>query len=290
MAIIELTSSEREFINQAFTFLENPGLIVKITNLVSTPLEKVHGKLPQKTKDIISSTVNRSLALALKTAIQSVSVTPKSEVEVRQSVQGSNLTKWIHIASAGTAGAIGGFFGALALPLELPVTTGIILRGISSVADDWGHNLQDPAIQMHCMYIFALGSTDSSTDDPLGSTYLASRIAFAAIIREASAFIARAGSKEVMQAIEMGSAPIVIRFISQVATFFEIAVTEKMIAESLPILGALGGAVINASFCDYFVDAARFHFGMLHLEEKYGRDAIQKIFLENKLNGVKRIV
>jgi hypothetical protein len=34
-----------------------------------------------------------------------------------------------------------------------------MLRGISSIADDYGHNLNDIKIRLECLSVFAMGSS-----------------------------------------------------------------------------------------------------------------------------------
>ncbi len=65
---------------------------------------------------------------------------------------------------------------------------------------------------------------------------------------------------------------------AQVSSRFGLQVTEKVAAQSLPLLGALGGAAINSLFIDHFQTMARGHFIVLRLEKKYGREEIQKIY------------
>lgn len=275
-----ISQHEIDFIVEANKFLENPGILAKITNFVGKPLEYAHDRLPEGTQKLITSAVNKSLKSALAVAIRSVSTEKADQKELKEANSRSITTKWIHTASVTATGAIGGFFGPISLPVELPLSTGLILRGISSVADEWGHDLQDPSIQMQCLYIFTLGSKKSDSDNALESAYFASRTLFHNLIRESAKFVGQYGAKEVLQAIEKETAPTLIRFIAQVATFFELAVTEKLIAEAIPIVGALGGATINAAFCEYFVDVSRYHFGLVHLENKYGSDYIKKIYLD----------
>ena len=49
--------------------------------------------------------------------------------------------EFFHKVLAGTSGGIGGAFGLAALPIELPVSTTIILRSIADIARSEGHDL-----------------------------------------------------------------------------------------------------------------------------------------------------
>ncbi|RYZ48327.1 MAG: EcsC family protein, partial [Proteobacteria bacterium] len=129
---------------------------------------------------------------------------------------------------------------------------------------------------LQCVYVFTLGSTRPGEID--SSSYLASRVAFANIIREAATYVGQFTARELFTAVEKGTAPIFARFLAQVAARFEVAVTEKLLASAIPVAGAVGGAAINAAFCDYYVSAARFHFGLLHLERLHGSATVQKAF------------
>jgi hypothetical protein len=98
------------------------------------------------------------------------------------------------------------------------------------------------------------------------------------MIRSASAFMAKKSAKEVLRALDAGAAPALLKLIARIARSFELALTEKLVAESVPLVGVLGGAAINALFCDYFAEAARYHFGLLHLEKQHGRERVQTEF------------
>ena len=85
---------------------------------------------------------------------------------------------------------------------------------------------------------------------------------------EAARFIAERGI------VEEG-APILIRFIAQIASRFGVVVTQKLAAQTLPIVGALGGAAVNYAFIDHFQDVARGHFSIRRLERAYGKEIVR---------------
>ena len=65
-----------------------------------------------------------------------------------------------------------------------------------------------------------------------------------------------------------------VRLITQVATRFGLVVTQKAAAQTIPVIGALGGAAINYAFIDHFQSVARGHFTVRRLERKYGKDIV----------------
>jgi len=94
------------------------------------------------------------------------------------------------------------------------------------------------------------------------------RLGFAKAVTEAARFIAERG------VIEQG-APILVRFGAQVASRFGAVVSQKVAAQALPIIGALGGAVVNYAFIEHFQQIAKGHFTVRRLERAYGKDLIK---------------
>ena len=74
--------------------------------------------------------------------------------------------------------------------------------------------------------------------------------------------------------------PAMVRFVSQVAVRFGVPVSEKVIAQSLPVVGAAGGAILNTLFIDHFQDMARGHFIVRRLERTYGRETVRVAYLQ----------
>jgi hypothetical protein len=117
------------------------------------------------------------------------------------------------------------------------------------------------------MEVLALGSR-SATDDGAETGYYATRAALARVVSEAARFIAANGLAE-------EGAPAIVRLITKVASRFSVAVSEKFAAQSVPVIGAAGGAAINLVFINHFQDMARGHFTVRRLERKYGADVIR---------------
>ncbi len=276
MSAASLTEQERAFIAEAARFLERPTLIMKLTKAIGKPVDTFQQKLPARAQHLLSKAVETSLNTALKISIKTIKGEPQKNESWSRSAHQAKVSGWAHTAGAAVSGAFGGLFGMASLPVELPLSTGVMLRGISQAAANWGFDVQDPAVQLQCVYVFTLGSGGQRGDEEAG--YLASRIAFSKVISEAAVYLGKFSAKELFMAVERGSATIFAKFITRVAARFEVAVTEKMIAGAVPLAGAVGSAAINAAFCDHYVTAARYHFGIMRLEEKYGAQAVQELF------------
>lgn len=273
-----LNAEEKAFIAEAALFLEEPSRAMRIVNLLGKPMEGAQKKLPAPVRLKVSQVIEKALQKSLRIAISTLQSADKTSGSWSQAAEETQRTRWTHTASAAASGAAGGLMGPLTLLIELPISTSIMLRGISQVAREWGHDLSDPAVQLQCLYVFTLGSSATSSDDALDSSYLSSRIAFAKLIQEAAQFISRQGARATLSALQSGQAPLLLHFIGRVASRFEVSVSEKMLAKSVPILGSVGGATINAVFCNYFLKAARYHFGLLNLEKKYGASAVNRLY------------
>jgi len=138
-----------------------------------------------------------------------------------------------HRALATASGAAGGTFGLAALPVELPVSTVIMLRSIADIAQNEGKDLSDPESVLSCVEVFALGGRAGSANAS-ESGYFAARGMLAKTVTEAARFVVERG------VIKEG-APILLRFVTQVAARFGLVVTQKVAAQALPVVGALGG-------------------------------------------------
>jgi hypothetical protein len=274
---VAMMHEEEVFLRNAFKFLDRPSFLVRLADTLGRPVNLAVRALPQKHQ----AAIHKATQVALKKGLLVVTRT-LGKRKVTKTFDGSvkksrHVGRW-HTAASFGLGAAGGLFGILSLPLELPLTTAVILRSVASIADEFGMDLNDPQTQLECLYILSLGSPHSPEDDSMSSAYWTSRAAFASLANEASLFLAGKTSQEIAREIERKTAPVLVKFIAQVASRFELVVNEKLLAESVPVVGALGGATINAAFTDYFSQAARYHFGLRALESKHGRAAIESYY------------
>jgi hypothetical protein len=258
---MEWTASDLEDLTTAVGLLENPGLIAKVSDLVGTPIEHVFKALPKNTGDRIARVTHQSLLAAVNTAVKTMN--PRGR-----------MAPWsrTHMAAAGLAGGVGGAFGLAALPIELPITTTIIMRSIADIARSQGEDLGDAAARLACLEVFALGGS-SVEDDATESGYFAVRAALARAVSEAAKYVAR------RTAIEDG-APVIVRLLAQIAARFNTVVGEKIMAQGVPVVGALGGATINVLFIEHFQDMARGHFIVRRLERTHGAEEVRRKYEE----------
>jgi EcsC protein family len=173
----------------------------------------------------------------------------------------------LHKSLAAVSGAIGGGFGLIALPIELPVSTVIMLRSIMQIARSQGEEIENPETALSCLQVFALGAR-TGEGDVLDDGYFAVRATLAKALTEAGRFIAERG-------IVAQGAPVIVRFISQIASRFGVVVTQKLTAQTLPLIGAIGGAAVNYAFISHFQEIAQAHFTVRRLERTYGKELVR---------------
>jgi len=250
MALEDLAALRR-----AAQSLEHPSLAARLTNMLGKPIELVGHALPASASQVIAAATSKALEGALHVALGTMARRPHAASQI------------LHKALATASGAAGGAFGLAALPFELPVSTIIMLRSIAEIARSEGEHLSDPATALSCVQVFALGGRASSTDAS-ESGYFAARGVLAKTVTQAARFVAERG------VIGEGS-PILLRFISQVSSRFGAVVTQKLAAQALPVVGALGGAAVNYIFIEHFQDVAHGHFTVRRLERVYGIDLIK---------------
>lgn len=272
----ELSAVERQFLAEAADYLENPRFLLRAANLVGKPAEALLARLPQSVQGTVAHASQAALETALEWALRTLPdaarATP-SENSEKPPARGAK--KHLHTALAATTGAVGGFFGLPGMTVEVPATTLVMLRSIAAIAAEEGFALDDPDTRLHCLAVLSFGAENLSAMD---STYLASRLGLALALRDAGKFLAAHSAAEVAQAISKGTAPVLVRLMNAIAARFQIVLTQKAAAQSVPVAGAATGAVINAAFTDHFNRVARYHFGILRLENQHGKDAVQAAY------------
>lgn len=270
-----LSQSEQQFVEEAAEYLEKPSLLIRIADTLGKPIDWAQKQLPKSTQKAIAKAVNQAITKAMQAALITIP-RKRARSDDRDRLADTRVSERIHLITTGAAGGLSGFFGDLAIWIELPITTTLMLRSIAEIAKANAFDLTRPEIQLECMYIFALG-TPAKSDDLADGGYYASRVAFGQMIGVASRFIEQHTSQEVLRAVEKGTAPSILRFITAVAERFEVTVTEKFLGQAIPILGAAGGAAINTLFTNHYNCVARYHFGLRRLEAKYG-DVVSRIY------------
>lgn len=258
-ALPMLSDAEHRELLGARTLLENPGLTARLSSMAGRPVEQAIKMLPAGWQDIVNKAARGALMAALHTALGSMDARQRKRASER-----------LHQLMVGASGGIGGAFGLASLPVELPISTTLMLRSIADIARSEGHDLRSPHVRLSCLEVFALGGRPAS-DDAAESAYWAVRAALAKSLSEAAAYLAQ------KKAVEE-SAPAVLRLVAAIASRFGVIVSEQAAAKAVPVIGAAGGAAVNVLFMNHFQDMARGHFIVRRLEGIHGTEKVRAAY------------
>jgi hypothetical protein len=250
-----LTAEETEQLRQAVACLEGTSFAQRLTDAVGRPVAMLSRTMPQSARRVIAHASETALRGALKLALRTLDLKTPAKPANRA-----------HKLAAAASGAVGGALGLAALPVELPISTTILLRSIAEIAREEGEDLSAPNAALACVEVFALGG-QTDGEAALESGYFAVRAALAKSVSDSARFVATEG-------LTAQSAPVIARLISQIAARFGVVVSEKLAAQAAPILGAIGGAAVNAAFADHFQTLARGHFIVRRLERQHGPSVV----------------
>ena len=251
-----MQNEDFDALHWAVETLEHPGLAARLANLVGKPIELFGRALPAGASEVIAGATTKGLNAAMTVALRTMRGQARSG------------SPFLHRSLAAVSGAVGGGFGLAALAVELPVSTVIMLRSIMAIAQGQGEDIESPETALASLQVFALGTRVGEGGDALGNGYFAVRSALAKTLTEAARFIAERG-------LVAEGAPVLVRFLSQVASRFGVVVTQKVAAQTLPVIGALGGAAVNYAFTTHFQDIAQAHFTVRRLERRYGNECVR---------------
>ena len=252
----ELPHADREALRLAVRSLEGPSFAAKLSDLAGRPIELLGRALPERVAGMVSEATASALRQALRLVLLTV---PKDRLDPQTHT---------HRALATLTGALGGAFGLAALPVELPVSTTIMLRAIARIAQSEGEDLRDPEAALACLQVFALAGRTGHLHE---SGYFAARAAMARSVVHAVRQVAERGLID-----ETSSA--MIRLLAQIGTRFGVTVSQKAAAQAVPVLGAVSGAAINAAFTHYFQSLAKGHFTVRRLERQHGKAAVRRAY------------
>lgn len=250
-----------EQLREAKTVLEHQGLADRLTETIGAPIAASIRLLPESAEKMLHGAIHNSLTTALDVAIRTLGTSGPQRPRLLR-----------HKLAASFTGAAGGAFGLPAVAAELPLSTLVILRSVADIARAEGEDLSRLESRLACLSVLAIGPKSSvEGEDDLSIGYFAVRAAIARQVAESTKYVARGGTLD-------AAAPPLVRLISEIAKRFGVVVSEKVAAQSVPVIGALGGALINNFFIDHYQDLARAHFTVRRLERQYGVDAVRHAY------------
>jgi EcsC protein family len=256
-----LNPSEQQALRQAVLHLEDRSFASQIADYAGRPIDRVLRLMPKAASHHINKAVETAILNCLNVAITSIAPQSKAPPERRA----SSLL-------AGISGGVSGFFGLVALPIELPLTTTLMLRAIADIARHHGEDLSTLEARLACVEVFALGAPNSGRRADFG--YYASRTLLSRLAANASALLVERSASNL-------SAPVIGGLVSEIAARFSVVVSERSAASALPVLGAVGGATVNVLFMNHFQRVATGHFAIRKLERRYGPAVVRRLYAEH---------
>lgn len=250
-------------LREAKQILEHHGIADRLTELVGAPVTASLKMLPDVAEKAVYAAIEKSLTVALDVALRTLG---------NDTMESGKPRLLTHKLLAGISGAAGGALGGATIAAELPVSTVLILRSVADIARSQGEDLSDINSRLACLEVFALdpGKQSKVADDTeLG--YFAVRAAMAKQIRDASQYVVKNG-------LTNPAAPPLVKLVAKIGERFGLVVSEKLAAQAIPIIGALGGALINSYFIDHYQDLARAHFTIRRLERTHGEVTVREAY------------
>lgn len=254
----QMSGADLAALHAAVAALEKITLGKRMAALIGRQVGFAGRAIPLKLQVAASAAATKALNVALRVAFASL--------EGRSTRGGARLHRKLAMAS----GAIGGAVGLASLPIELPISTTIMLRSIADIARREGEDLRHPDVAIACLQVFALGG-HAEEGNLLEGGYFAIRGLFAKSVSDAARYVAQRGVSD-------QTAPALVRLIGQIAQRFGVVVSQKTAAQAVPILGAMTGAVVNLAFTEHFETLARGHFTIRRLERVYGAPAVRAAY------------
>lgn len=263
-----MTPGDLAALAKAVESLERTSYAARITALLGRQIELAGSFVPARISTAVSKAAGAALKAAMHVALTTLRNRPQKD------------SRAFHRTLAAASGAAGGAFGLASLPVELPVSTTVMLRSIADIARGEGEDLTDPEAALACLQVFALGGHAQGADMMDGG-YFAIRGLLAKSISEAASYVAQKGVVD-------EAAPVLVRLMGQIAGRFGVVVSQKLAAQAVPLIGAVGGAAVNVAFTDHFQSLAKGHFTVRRLERRYSPEIVRREYERIAVeNGIK---
>jgi hypothetical protein len=247
-----MTEHEREMMwRAAVTMADSRGLLMRVTAMFGQRIEAIRSRI-SKAGDRFGGEAYTALTQRVQDAVEDVLWTSyefaAAGLDVMPRVMrpkrvGGNRA---HKMAAAMSGVASGFVGLPGVLFDIPFTTTTILRSIAEVARDAGEDLRAEDTKRACLEVLAFGGP-SSVDDATETGYWATRIG-------------------------MNHATVNV-LIKSAAGRFGVVLSEKFLAQAVPVAGAVSGGALNWAFTDYYQKMARVHFTLRALDKRTGQPA-----------------
>lgn len=245
-----LTKQDRIEIDAlAQQYADANGLLMKLINLAAGKLESGLAVLPASTQkqlnDVIRLALNTSYEAAARTNVDT-----DSNGIVSRTVSKLSGDK-AHKAAALATGAAGGLGGIGTTVVEIPVTISLIFRSVQNIAAQYDEDPTSLEVKLECIKVFGSGAISGDADG-IDTGFVGAKI------------VITGGAAE--------------KLIASVTPKFAAMMTNKLAAQTVPVLGAITGAGINYTFVDYYQQMAHVRFGLRKIIRNSQAGLVQEHF------------
>ncbi len=256
--LAKLPADKQRELALAVARLERQSFVARLAQATGTPVDLMIKYLPDRVNARLREVIKTAIVKCLETAVDSLDEDDAFAAP----------DDWFGKVMTGIAGGVGGFFGIVALPFELPLTTTLMLRSIAEIARAEGEDVKSPETMLACLEVFALGGGRGEKNE-LKLEYYAVRTVLTKLTQD----IARATMER--GAIN-ASSPIIARLLGEIVSRFGLAISDRFASRVVPIVGALGGATVNVIFMEHFQRVAHGHFTVRRLEREFGAETVRR--------------
>ena len=218
------------------------GLVMRAVGMVGGAVEDGLKMVPRGLRDQIDAAARAALLQSYRLAEAS-----RGPGVAAGLVQRAISTDRAHRVLGAISGALGGLGGLPTALAELPVATTVIFRAVQGVAAAHGEDITTEATRLEVLRVFGAGGPGPQ-DDGVDTTFLGARLSLT------------------------GAA--LNRLVAQVAPRFGFVLSQKLMAQAVPVLGAAAGAGTNYAFVGYYTEMAHVHFGLRALSRTHGDEAV----------------
>jgi hypothetical protein len=277
-----ISPNDLEALKQAKSNMENIGWAMRNVNKIGDTVETGITFVPEKVLVKLQSMTQTALLKVIKANLLTIQKNKTFKKPSKRTYKG--------IVTG--SGALSGFFGATTgfgtaiFASELTLTTKFIMRTIMDIARSEGEDIYTLEGQMACLEVFALGG-ESKDDDGLETSYYTTRIAINSALSNVSAAGVKVGLETLIKGASTLGSGALSNVASKIATRLSLLISEKFLAQALPIVGAIGGGGLNYVFVDHFQKMATAHFTIKRLERYYGEDEVKLAY--DKIKVLKEI-
>ncbi|WP_179353200.1 EcsC family protein [Winogradskyella vidalii] len=268
-----ISPEDKQALLHAKSSMQNLGWAIRNVNKIGSTVETGVSYVPEKVLVKVEKITEKVLLKIIKANLLTIQ---KHKTFKKPS---KNTYKSIVTGTGALSGFLGSStgFGTAIFASEVTLTTNFLMRTIMDIARSEGEDIYSLEGQMQCLQVFALGG-EAKDDDGMETSYYTTRVALNSTLNNISA----AGIKTSLDGLVKGVGALgsnaVSDFLSKIATRLSLLISEKFLAQAVPVVGAIGGGGLNYVFVDHFQKMATAHFTIRRLERKYGEAEVKALF------------